>query len=159
MKAGLPSSWAFSYCSRRFFPMKRSIVDYIAENVRRDPDRVAVHFRDQKISYKQLDEAAARCRGALTAHGIRPGDRVALVMSDSPDMMIAFLGIMGMGAVAVPCSTLLPPEGLSYVFKDSQAKLVIVSPEHLDNAKAAGAPKIISGSDLQKSEPVALAQF
>src|SRR5687768_2803403 len=156
MKAGLPSSWAFSYCSRRFFPMKRSIVDYIADNVRRAPERVAIHFRDQKISYQQLDEAAARCRGALAALGIRPGDRVSLVMSDSPDMVIAFLGIMGMGAIAVPCSTLLPREGLSYVFKDCEAKLVIVSPEHMDNAKAAGAARIILGSDLQKSEPAPL---
>ena len=120
---------------------------------------MAIYFREKEISYRELDEAAARSRGALAALGIRPGDRVSLVMSDSPDMIVAFLGIMGLGAVAVPCSTLLPPEGLSYVFKDCEAKLVIVSPEHLDNAKAAGAPRIISGSDLQKSEPAPLGTF
>ena len=81
-------------------------------------------------------------------------------MSDSPDMIIAFLGIMGMGGVAVPCSTLLPPEGLSYVFKDSEAKLVIVSPEHLDNAKAAGAPRIFQMGDLlDAAKPAPLGSF
>ena len=139
--------------------MKRSILDYIAEHVARSPDRVAIHFRDRRITYKELDEAAARCRGALTARGIRPGDRVALLMSDSPEMVVAFLGIMGMGAIAVPCSTLLPPEGLAYVFKDSEAKLVIVSPEHLENAGAGGAPEMILGSDLQKSDPAPLGPF
>src|SRR5262245_14266012 len=128
--------------------MKHSIVDYISENASRSPDRVAIFFKDRKITYRELEAAAARCRGALAAHGIRPGDRVALVMSDSPEMVIAFLGIMGMGAIAVPCSTLLPPDGLAYVFKDSEAKLVIVSPEHLPNAKAGGAARIIPGDEL-----------
>jgi len=127
---------------------KRSIIDYLAEHAARSPDRVAVIHKDRKISYRELEEAAARCRGALAAHGIRAGDRVALVMSDSPEMVVAFLGIMSLGAIAVPCSTLLPPEGLAYVFKDSAARLVIVSPEHLDNAKAAQAPKIIGMPEL-----------
>jgi acyl-CoA synthetase (AMP-forming)/AMP-acid ligase II len=93
--------------------MKRSIVDYIAEHAARSPDRVAIHHRDRKLSYGELVDAAARFRGALAARGIRPGDRVALVMSDSPNLVIAFLAIIGMGAIAVPCSTMLAPEGLS----------------------------------------------
>ena len=139
--------------------MKRSIVDYIAEHAARSPERVAIHYRDRKLSYGELEAAAARCRGALAARGIRPGERVSLVMSDSPEMIIAFLGIMGMGAIAVPCSTLLPPEGLAYVFRDSAAKLVIVSPEHLENAKAAGASRIALGSDLGSASPAPLGVF
>src|SRR5213595_1015170 len=137
--ASLPSCCAFSYCSRNGFFMKRSIVDYFEENARRGPDSVAIHFKDLKYTYGELEGAVARGRGALAARGIKPGDRVALVMSDSPEMIVAFLSIMGAGAIAVPCSTLLPPEGLAYVFKDSEAKLVIASPEHLENAKAGGA--------------------
>jgi benzoate-CoA ligase family protein len=140
--------------------MKRSIVDYIAEHAARSPDRVAIHYKNRKLSYGELVEAAARCRGALAARGIRPGDRVALVMSDSPEMVIAFLGIMGMGAIAVPCSTMLPPEGLSYVFKDSEAKLLIASPEHLENAQRAGAPNPILADELLKNgRPAPLGQF
>ena len=139
--------------------MKRSIVDYIAEHARRSPDRVAIYFRDRTLTYRELEEAAARCRGALAAHGITAGDRVALVMSDSPEMIVAFLGIMGLGAIAAPCSTLLPAEGLAYVFKDSEAKLVIVTPEHEQNAKAAAAPRMIFGSDLAKSAPAPLGEF
>ena len=140
------------------FP-KRSIVDYIAEHVRTSPDRVAIHFRDAKVTYRQLEETVARCRGALAARGICPGERVALVMGDSPEMIAALLAIMGMGAVAVPCSTLLPPEGLSYVFKDSEAKLAIVSPEHRENAEAAGAPATVLGSELATADPAPLGKF
>lgn len=139
--------------------MKRSIIDYVAEHAARNPEGVAIFFRDSQYGYAELEGAAARCRGALAAQGIRPGDRVCLVMSDSPEMVSALLAIMGMGAVAVPCSTLLPPEGLAYVFKDSEAKLVIVSPEHLENARAAGAPRLVLGADLQKSAPAPLGNF
>jgi benzoate-CoA ligase family protein len=139
--------------------MKRSIVDYIAENADRHPGRVALFFKERKITYGELVDAAARCRGALAARGVQPGDRVALLMSDSPDMVVAFLGVMGLGAIAVPCSTLLPPEGIAYVFKDSGAKLVIASPEHLENARAAGAPLIVSGSFYDDAKPAPLGRF
>jgi len=138
---------------------KRSIVDYLSENASRNPDRVAIYFKDRTFTYGEVEEAAARCRGALAAQGIKAGDRVALVMSDSPEMIFAFLGIMGSGAVAVPCSTLLPPEGLSYVFKDSEAKLVIVSPEHGQNAKAGGAPRLLLAEELSKGVPAPLGRF
>lgn len=139
---------------------KRSIIDYLADNARRSPQRVAIYFRDQTLTYRELEEAAARCRGALAAQGIEAGDRVALVMSDAPEMIIAFLGIMGLGAIAAPCSTLLPPDGLAYVFKDSEAKLVVVSPEHADNVKAARPARMMLAADLLRdAKPAPLARF
>lgn len=122
---------------------KRSIIDYLAEQASRSPARTAVFYKDKEISFRELEERAGRCRGALAALGIKPGDRVALVMSDSPEMMIAMLGVMGMGAIVVPCSTMLKPAELEYMLQDSGAKVVIVTPEHLENAKAANAPRIV----------------
>jgi len=78
---------------------------------------------------------------------VKPGERVALVMSDCPEMVIAMLGIMGMGAIVVPCSTMLKPAELEYMLKDSGATLVIVTPEHLENAKAANAPRLVVAPD------------
>jgi benzoate-CoA ligase family protein len=139
---------------------KRSIVDYLAENAARHPDRVAIYFRDRPVTYRELEEGAARCRGALAAHGIRAGDRVALLMSDSPEMIVAFLGIVGSAAVAVPCNTLLPADGLAYVLKDSGARLVLASPEHLAHARAAGAANAMLIEDfLKNAKPAALASF
>jgi len=137
---------------------KRSIIDYLAEHARRSPDRPVVHYRDRQVSFRELEERSARCRGALSALGVKPGDRVALVMSDCPEMMIAMLGAMGAGAIVVPCSTMLKPAELEYMLQDSGAKLVIVTPEHLDNAKAAKASRIVVAPDefnalLDKAPP------
>jgi benzoate-CoA ligase family protein len=143
---------------------KRSIIDYLAENASRNPNHVAVHYRDRKVTLRELEERSARCRGALATLGIKPGDRVALVMSDCPEMMIAMLGVMGMGAIVVPCSTMLKPVELQYMFEDSGAKLVIATPEHVENVKAAKAPRVVVAPDefnalLDKAPAAALGQF
>ena len=137
---------------------KRSIIDYLADNARRTPDAVAVHFKDKGITFRQIEERSARARGALTAQGIKPGDRVALVMSDCPEMMVAMLAVMGIGAIVVPCSTMLKPAEIEYMLTDSGAKLVIVTPEHLENVKAAKAARILVAPEefnalLDKAQP------
>ena len=139
---------------------KPSLLDYLAENAARHPDRVAIHFRNRTYTYREVQDQAARCRGALAAQGIGSGDRVALVMSDSPEMIIAFLGIIGLGAIAVPCSTLLPPDGLAYVFNDSEAKLVVMSPEHQANVMAARpARSILAEALLRDAKPAPMGPF
>jgi len=126
---------------------KRSILDYLAEHARRTPERCVLHHRDRQVSFRELEERTARTRGALAALGITPGDRVALVMSDGPEMVIAMLAVMGIGAVVVPCSTMLKPAELEYVFQDCAAKLVIATPEHRENARAGKARHIVVAPD------------
>ena len=145
-------------------PPKPSLLDYLAENARRHPERTLVHYRDRQISFSQLEERAARCRGALAALDIGQGDRVALVMHDCPEMIVAMLAVMGLGAIVVPCSTMLKPAELEYMLSDCGAKLVIVTPEHVDNAKAAKAQRIIVAPDefnalMESAKPVPLGKF
>jgi benzoate-CoA ligase family protein len=143
---------------------KRSIIDYLAEHAGRSPERTVFCYQDRKIGFRELDEAAARCRGALAGLGVKAGERVALVMSDCPEMPVAMLGVMGMGAIVVPCSTMLKPAELAYMLEDSGAQLVIVTPEHAENAKAAHARKIVVAPDefndlLKKSNPAKPGDF
>ena len=143
---------------------KRSILDYVAEHAARDPARAAIRCGGRVVSYGELAADAARCRGALAALGIRPGERVALVMSDSPEMVTAYLGIMGMGAIAVPCNALMPVDALAYVLEDSGAKLVIASAEYVETARAAGAPNIVAAPGdfvalLRSAAPAPLGEF
>jgi benzoate-CoA ligase family protein len=143
---------------------KRSIIDYVAGHAQRAPGNPAIRHQDRVLTYGALQEACARCRGALTELGVQPGDRVALVMSDSPEMVVAILGIMGMGAIVVPCSTMLPVEGLAYVLRDCDARLVIASAEHVASAKAAGATRLVTAPEefdalLRVAAPAPLAPF
>ncbi len=114
-------------------PIHASIFDYLAEHVALRPNAIAYIYGTREISFRSLNDDAAKFRRALSSIGIEPGDRVALVMHDCPEMIVALLGIMGMGAIAVPCNTMLDPTELTYIFEDSGARCIIITPDQVSN--------------------------
>ncbi len=116
---------------------KRSIIDYLSFHAEQRGDKTAILYADQAISYRELERRSAQCRGALLALGIRSGDRVAMMMSDGPDWITAFLGIIGLGAMAVPCSTMLKSAELAYMLNDSAAQTAIITPDQCETVQAA----------------------
>ena len=118
---------------------QRSIIDYLSFYAEQSGDKTAIHYEDQAISYRELEERSAQCRGALRDLGIKDGDRVAMVMSDGPDWITAFLGILGLGAIAVPCSTMLKAPELAYMLNDSGAQTAIITPDQCETIDAARA--------------------
>jgi len=118
---------------------KRSIIDYLAFHAEQRPDRAAIVYQDQAISFRELEQRSAQCRGALKSLGIQFGDRVALVMSDGPEMVTALLAVIGFGAMAVPCSTMLKPAELAYILNDSGARGAIITPDQIEVMQTAWA--------------------
>jgi benzoate-CoA ligase len=118
---------------------KRSIIDYLAFHAEQRPDRAAIFYQDQAISFRELERRSAQCRGALKSLGIQSGDRVALVMSDGPEMVTALLAVIGFGALAVPCSTMLKPAELAYILNDSGARGAIITPDQIEVVQTAWA--------------------
>jgi long-chain acyl-CoA synthetase len=75
------------------------------------PERTALHFEGQAISYRELDRLAAAAAGVLRAQGVGPGDRVALKLPNAPGFVAAYFGALRLGAIVVPLNILLaPPE-------------------------------------------------
>ena len=68
----------------------------------------AVHFGGHQISYGDLRAATLQMAHALTSLGVRPGDRVALLLHDSPEFVEAFIATCSLGAIAVPINMSLP---------------------------------------------------
>lgn len=91
---------------------------------------VAILFRDEAITYQQLDAQVNRFANALPPF-LDKGDRALLLLKDSPDFVAAFLGVMRIGAVAVPVSTRTAAEDLAFVLTDSEAKALILDDEFL----------------------------
>ena len=96
----------------------------------------AILFKDQTITFDDLDAAANRFGNALKPY-LGKGDRALLVLKDSPDFVGAFLGIMRIGAVAVPISTRLTAEDLAFVLIDSGAKVLLVDDDFLPQYRRA----------------------
>ncbi|MDN5634106.1 MAG: long-chain-fatty-acid--CoA ligase [Brevibacterium sp.] len=90
------------------------------------PDRRAVVYNDQSLTYREFFAAVEKRAHALRAAGIEPGDRVAYLMPNIPEMLMAAYAVPLAGGVLVPINTRLAPEEVRYICNHSQAKLLVV---------------------------------
>jgi benzoate-CoA ligase family protein len=88
---------------------------------------VAIECGDERITYQQLLERTNRAGNALRNLGVRPEERVLLLLLDCPEFLYSFFGIIKIGAVAVPVSTQAKPHDYEYILNDSCAGVAIVS--------------------------------
>ena len=85
---------------------------------RQFPERPAVIWGSTPISYDTLFETSGRLARALIEDGLRAGDRVALILDNSPDFIVAYLAIIEAGGVAVPLNPRAPAAAHARVFED-----------------------------------------
>jgi long-chain acyl-CoA synthetase len=105
----------------------------------RNPDRIALRCDDLQFSYRDFDAAAARVATLLEQAGIEPGDRVGIMLPNTPAFALAFYGIMYRGAVAVPMNPLLKAREVSFYLSNTGAKALFASPAFADQANAGAA--------------------
>jgi benzoate-CoA ligase family protein len=81
------------------------------------------------LTYGELEEQVTRVAAALLAAGVRPEERLLLVMGDCPELLAAFLAGLRIGAVPVPVSTMLKPRDIAVLAADSHARVLVISGE------------------------------
>jgi benzoate-CoA ligase len=89
--------------------------------------KVAIECGDERVTYQQLLERTNRVGHALLALGVRPEERVLLLLLDAPEFLYSFFGAIKVGAVAVPVNTQAKPQDYEYIFNDCRARVVLVS--------------------------------
>jgi long-chain acyl-CoA synthetase len=100
------------------------------------PDRIALRCDELQFTFAEFDAAAARVATLLEKAGIEPGDRVGVMLPNTPAFAIVFYGIMYRGAVAVPMNPLLKSREVSYYLSNSGAKALFAAPIFADEATA-----------------------
>ena len=104
-----------------------------------DADRVALRHPGGTHTYAQLTEEIRRVAGGLAAIGVRPEERVMMCMADNIELATAILAAMYLGAVAVPCSTMLTGGELAKLVVDSRARVLLGSHQFADAVTTAAA--------------------
>jgi amino acid adenylation domain-containing protein len=97
------------------------------------PDRTALVFEDQRLSYSELNERANRMAGWLISSGIGAESRVAVCLPRSVEMVVAVLATLKAGACYVPLDPSHPADRLRLMLDDSRADLLICRAESLDS--------------------------
>ena len=88
-------------------------------------NRLAIRFQNFQMTYSRLHEAAERFAEALRLRGVKPGQRVAVMLPNIPQTVIAFWGIMKAGAVAVMTNPLYMEKELLHHFNDAGAEVLV----------------------------------
>ncbi len=111
------------------YPREASVVDLFRRQVAERPDAVALDFRpegrDLQITYAALSARADALAGRLWAAGVRPGAPVGLCFERSPELVVAMLGTVLVGAAYVPLDPSYPPDRLALMLDDTGARVVL----------------------------------
>lgn len=110
---------------RCFRDRPASVYAMLAEAVRRNPDGEALVCGEARLNWTQLHEVALRVAGGLAARGVIRGDRIALLLGNRNEFVIAMLAAVAIGAIVVPISTREQTPGLLYLLDHSGATVVI----------------------------------
>ncbi len=107
------------------------------------PDKTALVFDGEQMTYRQLADGADRVSALLARRGIGKGDSVAYLGENSPAFLQVLFGVVQLGAVFVPVNTRLAPPEITHVLTDCRARALIHDPEFSDRvAPGAAAGRI-----------------
>src|SRR5262245_15127056 len=109
----------------------------LQRTVERRPEATALVYSGARLSYAQLDEHVNRCAAGLQALGVRQGDRVALMMANYPQFVIAYFGVLQAGGIVTATSSMYTAREAAHQWKDAGARALIVERSLLPVARAA----------------------
>lgn len=107
------------------YPRHQTLHGLFEEQVARTPDRIAVV--SGALTYAELNARANRVARALREDGIRPDDRVAVLIERDAAMLSAILGVLKAGGAYVPIDPSYPADRIRFLIEDSGAKVVLVA--------------------------------
>ncbi len=101
--------------------------DLVRLTAKRLPTKPALVFQDQPVTYGDLDAQIDAVATGIGSLGVKPGDRVAVLIHNIPEFVSAYYGILRAGAVMIPLNTMLTGDEISYILTDAEARMVIVA--------------------------------
>lgn len=104
---------------------ERALHDYLIDNSSRFSEKKALHFMGKEMSYGELGSEAKRFASFLQSTGLQKGDRVAIMLPNTPQAVIAYYGILIAGGVVVQVNPLYTERELQYQLEDSGATYIV----------------------------------
>ncbi len=121
--------WLASYADgvpAEIEPVTQTLVDMLDDAVARYPRRPALEFFGAVTTYRDLGDQVARAAAGLWRLGVRAGDRVALILPNAPQHVVAFYAAQRLGAIVVEHNPRYTPPELRHLFEMHHAKVAIV---------------------------------
>ncbi|ATO50304.1 non-ribosomal peptide synthetase [Brevibacillus laterosporus DSM 25] len=136
---------SYSNPAKSEFPMDKTIHQLFEEQVLRNPERTAIVFKGQSLTYRQLNEKANQLAWMLRKREVKPNDIVAIMAEHSLEMVAGVIGILKAGAAYLPIDPSYPEKRIAHMLQDSKAEQLLIQP-HLNM------PQEYKGSTLWLAE-------
>ena len=130
--------------------MSTNLAQLLTETASKHGDRPALKLDDNIVTYDMLNEGAARVAGLLKERGLRPGDRVGVMLPNVPYFGVVYYGVLRAGGVVVPMNVLLKGREVSFYLSDSGAKQMFA---WHDFAASARGGRRVAGAEVIVVEP------
>jgi len=117
---------------------EKSVVDTFNETTEKWKDKTAVIFYGRKMNYRELRDQVDRFAAALHDLGIKKGDKVALLLLNSPQFIIAYMGALKAGATLTAISPVYVSPEIKYQLEDSGARMLVCLDILYDNVEKSG---------------------
>ncbi|HYM61327.1 MAG TPA: AMP-binding protein [Thermoanaerobaculia bacterium] len=136
----MPSPWLHHYdpgvpLAIDSYPDK-TLVDFVAEHARQRPDAIALAFKGRHLSFREIDQASDSFAQGLAKLGLKRGDRVALVLPNCPQFVIAELAVWKLGGLVIPQNPIYTERELEQSLGTTRPRAIIVLTPFYGHIKA-----------------------
>jgi long-chain acyl-CoA synthetase len=112
-----------------------NLASNLADTARAHAGRTAIRVGDAAMTYRALDEASARVAGLLRERGLKPGDRVGVMLPNVAEVPVVYYGVLRAGGIVVPMNPLLKVREVAYYLGDSGTGLIFAWHAFTDEAR------------------------
>ena len=109
-----------------------NIVHTLLESTMKSHDRSAIIYKKEKITYGELTQQVLRLAGGFKRNGIKKGTHVGMMISNRPEYIFTYYGLLAVGATVIPINPLFKSDELAYILNNSDAEALILDALSLD---------------------------
>lgn len=109
-----------------------TLLEAFQTQVRSSPEKLAIHFNEQELSFQELDQRSNQLGHYLQQQGIQAEDFIPICMDRSPEMVVGILGVLKAGGAYVPIDPAYPEDRIKFILKDINAQHILTSTEYAD---------------------------
>ncbi len=129
--------------SRSEYERDQCVQQLVEVQAARHPERIAVVYGAQQLSYGELDQRANQLAHYLRARGVSAEVRVGVLLEPSPELIVALLGILKAGGAYVPLDSDYPKQRLQFMLEDAGVRLVLTVRGQLELGEAEESSEVV----------------
>lgn len=107
------------------YPQAKTIQQLFEEQADRTPEAIAIIFKEESLTYRQVNERSNQLAGVLRRKGVKPNSLVGIILPRSSEMLTGILGILKAGGAYLPIDPEYPEERIRYMLEDSKAVAIL----------------------------------